>query len=57
MSKDIETVEKNENSKQIFQETKWRTIYEVIDTDYIEIQIYFQLILSNNVNYVQTNNS
>ena len=36
MDKDIETVEKNENSKQIFQKTKWRTIYEVIDTDYIE---------------------
>ena len=36
MNKDIETVEKNENSKQIFQKTKWRTIYEVIDKDYIE---------------------
>ena len=35
MDKDIKTVEKNENSKQIFQKTKWRTIYEVIDTDYI----------------------
>ena len=36
MNKDIETVERNDNSKQIFQKTKWRTIYEVIDTDYIE---------------------
>ena len=36
MNQDIETVEKNENSKQIFQKTKWRTIYEVIDTDYIQ---------------------
>ena len=27
---------KNENSKQIFQKTKWRKIYEVIDKDYIE---------------------
>ena len=36
MNEDIETIEKNENSKQIFQETKWRTIYEVIDKDYIE---------------------
>ena len=27
---------KNDNSKQIFQKTKWRTIYEVIDKDYIE---------------------
>ena len=36
MDKDIETVEKNENSKQIFQKTKWRKIYEVIDKDYIE---------------------
>ena len=36
MNEYIETVEKNQNSKQIFQKTKWRTIYEVIDTDYIE---------------------
>ena len=36
MYKDIEAVEKNENSKQIFQKTKWRTIYQVIDTDYIQ---------------------
>ena len=26
MNKDIETVEKNEKSKQIFQKAKWRTI-------------------------------
>ena len=36
MNKDIETIDKNEKSKQIFQKTKWRTIYEVIDKDYIE---------------------
>ena len=36
MNKYIETVEKNDNSKQIFQKTKWRTIYEVIDKDYIK---------------------
>ena len=36
MNEDIQTVEKNENSKRIFQKTKWRTIYEVIDKDYIE---------------------
>ena len=36
MNEDIETVEKNDNSKQIFQKTKWRTIYEVIDKYYIE---------------------
>ena len=36
MNEDIETIEKNENSKQIFQKTKWRTIYEVIDKDYIK---------------------
>ena len=35
---DTETIDKNENSKQIFQKTKWRTIYEVIDKDYIEIK-------------------
>ena len=42
MNEDIETVEKNENSKQIFQKTKWRTIYEVIDKDYIENSNIFQ---------------
>ena len=36
MNEDIETIDKNDNSKQIFQKTKWRTIYEVIDKDYIE---------------------
>ena len=33
---DIKFVEKNENSKKIFQKTKWRTIYEVTDADYIQ---------------------
>ena len=36
MNEDIETVEKNENSKQSLKKTKRRTIYEVIDKDYIE---------------------
>ena len=36
MNKDIETVKKNDKSKQIFQKAKWRTIYEVIDKDYFE---------------------
>ena len=36
MNEDIETIDKNENSKQIVQKTKWRTIYEVIDEDYIK---------------------
>ena len=33
---DIKFVEKNENSKKIFQNKNWRRIYEVIDTDYIQ---------------------
>ena len=36
MNKDIETIDKNDNSKQIVQKTKWRPIYEVIDEDYIK---------------------
>ena len=36
MNEDIETIDKNENSQQIVQKTKWRTIYEVIDEDYIK---------------------
>ena len=36
INEDIETIEKYENSKQIFQKNKGRTIYEVIDKDYIE---------------------
>ena len=36
MNKDIETIDKNDNSKQIFQKTKWRPIYEVIDEYYIK---------------------
>ena len=34
MDQDIKFVEKNENSKKMFQNKNWRTIYEVIDTDY-----------------------
>ena len=34
MNEDIETIDKNENSKQIVQNNKRRTIYEVIDEDY-----------------------
>ena len=36
MNEDIETIDKNKNSKQIFQNTKWRPIYEVIDKGYIK---------------------
>ena len=36
MNEDIETIDTDENSKQIFQKTKWRPIYEVIDEDYIK---------------------
>ena len=36
MNEDIETIDKNENSKQIVQKTKRRAIYEVIDEDYIK---------------------
>ena len=36
MNEDIETIDKNEDIKQIFQKTKRRTIYEVIDEDYIK---------------------
>ena len=36
MNEDIETIDKNDNSKKIFQKTKRRTIYEVIDEDYIK---------------------
>ena len=36
MNKDIETIDKNENSKKIVQRTKWRPIFEVIDKDYIK---------------------
>ena len=36
MNEDIETIDKNENIKQIFQKTKWITIYEVKDEDYIK---------------------
>ena len=35
MNEDIETIDKNENSKKSFK-TKWRPIYEVIDEDYIK---------------------
>ena len=55
MNKDIETIDKNDNSKQIVQKTKWRPIYEVIDEDYIKNLIYFRMLLSQNVNNVQTN--
>ena len=36
MNEDIETIDKNDNSKQIVQKTKRRTIYDVIDEDYIK---------------------
>ena len=36
MKEDIETIDKNENIKQIVQKNKWRPIYEVIDEYYIK---------------------
>ena len=36
MNEEIETIDKNDNSKQIVQRTKSRPIYEVIDEDYIK---------------------
>ena len=36
MNEDIGTIDKNDNSKQIVQKTKWRPIYEVINKDYIK---------------------
>ena len=55
MNEDIETIDKNENSKTIFQKTKWRPIYEVIDEDYIKNSHIFPVDLSQNVNNVQKN--
>ena len=55
MNKDIETIDKNENSKQIVQKTKWRPIYEVIDEDYIKNSNIFPDDLSQNLNNVQKN--
>ena len=37
MNEDIETIHNNDNSKQIAQKTKWRTMYEVINKYYIKI--------------------
>ena len=36
MNEDIETMDKNENSKIVVQRTKWRPIYEVIGEYYIK---------------------
>ena len=36
MKENIETIDKNDNSKQIVKKIKWRTISEVIDEDYIK---------------------
>ena len=36
INEDIETIDKNENSKQTVQRTKWRPIFEVIDEYYIK---------------------
>ena len=55
MNEDIETIDKNENSKQIVPKTKWRPIYEVIEKIISKILIYFRILLSLNVNNVQTN--
>ena len=55
MKEDIETIAKNDNSKQIVQKTKWRPIYEVIDEDYFKNSNIFPDDLSQNVNNFQTN--
>ena len=39
----IETIDKDDNSKQIVQKNKWRPIYEVIDEDYIKKSNIFGL--------------
>ena len=36
MNKNMETIDKNDNSKIVVQRNKWKTIYEVIDKDYIK---------------------
>ena len=54
-NEDIETIDKNQNIKQIVQKNKWRPIYEVIDEDYIKNYHIFPDDLSQNVNNVQTN--
>ena len=36
INQDIETIDKNDNSKKIVEKTKWRPRYEVIDKDYIK---------------------
>ena len=55
MSKEIETIDKNDNSKQMVQKNKWIPIYEVIDEDYIKNSHIFPDDLSQNVSNVQTN--
>ena len=57
MDKDIETVEKNENSKQIFQKLNGEQYMRLQIKIILKIQIYFQLLLSNNLNYFQMNHS
>ena len=54
IKEDIETIDKNENIEQIFQKTKWRKIYEVIDEDYMKNSNIFPDAFIKNVNYVQT---
>ena len=55
MNEDIETIDKNDNSKQIVQKNKWIPIYEVIDEDYIKKSNIFPDDLSQNVKNFQTN--
>ena len=54
MKEDIETIAKNDNSKQIVQKNKWRLIYEVIDEDYIKNSNIFPDDFIKNVNNFQT---
>ena len=57
MDQDIKFVEKNENSKKIFQNKNWRTIYEVIDTYYIQNSNIFPTAFITKCKLYQTNHS
>ena len=55
MNEDIETIDKNENSKIVFQRTKWRPNIQVIDEDYIKnYHIFLECFITKCKN-VQTN--
>ena len=54
-NKDIETIDKNDNSKQTVQKTKWRPVYEVIDEDYIKNSNLFPDAFITKCKNVRTN--